>query len=73
MTASRLTIIAARKIWKRLRRRLTFVLWRWRLGRKAELYFLAAWLAACGVLLATGFQGGVLVFTHGMGVATEGK
>ena len=46
-------------------------LWRWRLGRKAESYFLAAWLVACGVLLATGFQGGELVFTHAMGVATE--
>lgn len=46
-------------------------LWRWRLGRKAEGYFLAAWLVACGVLLATGFQGGELVFTHAMGVATE--
>lgn len=46
-------------------------LWRWRLGRKAEGYFLAVWLAACGVLLATGYQGGELVFTHSMGVATE--
>lgn len=46
-------------------------LWRWRWGRKAEVYFLAAWLAACGVLLATGYQGGELVFKHGMGVATE--
>jgi len=46
-------------------------LWRWRLGRKAEVYFLAAWLAACAVLLATGYQGGELVFKHGMGVATE--
>lgn len=46
-------------------------LWRWRRGRKAEVCFLAAWLAACGVLLATGYQGGELVFTHGMGVASE--
>lgn len=46
-------------------------LWRWRLGRKAEAYFLAAWLAACGVLLATGYEGGELVFKHGMGVETE--
>jgi uncharacterized membrane protein len=46
-------------------------LWRWRLGRKAETLFLAAWLAACGVLLATGYEGGELVFTHGMGVASE--
>ncbi len=46
-------------------------LWRWRLGRKAEVYFLAVWLAACGVLLATGYQGGELVFTHGMGVANQ--
>lgn len=46
-------------------------LWRWRLGRKAEIWFLAAWLVACGVLLATGYQGGELVFTHAMGVATE--
>jgi len=45
--------------------------WRWRWGRKAEVYFLAAWLAACGVLLATGYQGGELVFKHGMGVETE--
>lgn len=46
-------------------------LWRWRLGRKAEVYFLAVWLAAGAVLLATGYQGGELVFKHGMGVATE--
>lgn len=44
-------------------------LWRWRLGRRAEVLFLAAWLAACGVLLATGYEGGELVFTHAMGVA----
>ena len=44
-------------------------LWRWRLGRRAEALFLAAWLGACGVLLATGYEGGKLVFTHAMGVA----
>jgi uncharacterized membrane protein len=44
---------------------------RWRLGRRWERLFLFLWLAACGVLLATAYQGGELVFTHGMGVKSE--
>jgi len=47
-------------------------LWRWRYRERAETAFLILWLAACGVLLATAYQGGELVFTHGMGVATDG-
>ena len=46
-------------------------LWRWRRPQKAQAWFLILWLAACGVLLATGYQGGELVFTRGMGVVTE--
>ncbi len=46
-------------------------LWRWRLGRKYETLFLALWLAACGVLLATGYEGGELVFTFSMGVSSD--
>lgn len=33
--------------------------------------FVAAWLAAAGVLLATAYQGGELVFTHNMGTAAS--
>ena len=43
-------------------------LWRWRWGRRKEGLFLALWLGACAVLLATAIQGGELVFTHGVGV-----
>ena len=33
--------------------------------------FLAAWLAAAALLLATAYQGGELVFTHNMGTAAS--
>lgn len=46
-------------------------LWRWRWGRWKEGLFLVLWLGACGILLATAYQGGELVFTHGMGVQSE--
>lgn len=45
--------------------------WRWRAGRLAPRLFLAAWTAACGLLLATAFEGGELVFEHGVGVERE--
>ena len=48
-------------------------LWRRFLGKKAEWAFLALWLAASGVLLGTGFFGGELVFTHGMGTAASAE
>jgi uncharacterized membrane protein len=45
---------------------------RWlRWDRKSPALFLAAWLAGAGLLLATGYEGGELVFKHGMGVVTE--
>lgn len=45
---------------------------RWlRWDSKAPALFLAAWLAACGLLLVTGYHGGELVFKHGMGVVIE--
>ncbi|MBI4179019.1 DUF2231 domain-containing protein [bacterium] len=46
-------------------------LWRWRLGRRREGIFLVLWLAAGGLLIATAYEGGELVFTHGMGVEAE--
>ena len=46
-------------------------LWRWRMGRRWEGWFLLLWLAACGVLVATAFEGGELVFSHGMGVTND--
>lgn len=46
-------------------------LWRWRLPERAPKVFLALWLAACGLLLATADKGGELVYTHGMGVVQE--
>ncbi|MBI2069844.1 MAG: DUF2231 domain-containing protein [Elusimicrobia bacterium] len=45
-------------------------LWRWRLSKWKPALLLIAWLGACGVLLATAYKGGELVFTHGMGVAS---
>ncbi|MBI4369582.1 MAG: DUF2231 domain-containing protein [Elusimicrobia bacterium] len=44
---------------------------RWRLKERWPVWFLALWLGACGLVLATGYQGGELVFTHGMGVMME--
>ena len=46
-------------------------LWRWRMGRRWEGWFLLLWFAACGVLVATAFEGGELVFSHGMGVTND--
>ena len=46
-------------------------LWRWRWGAWRPHLFLAVWAFACAVLLATAYQGGELVFTHGMGVTTD--
>lgn len=43
-------------------------LWRWRMPGRGEKYFWIAWLAAVGVLIATAFHGGELVFHFGMGV-----
>ena len=42
-------------------------LWRWRMGREHERLFLFLWLAAMCALLATGYYGGGLVFTYGVG------
>lgn len=44
-------------------------LWRWRLGRMGEAWFLLLWLALCALITATGLEGGELVFEHGMGVS----
>lgn len=41
--------------------------WRYRLGKKWEPAFLAAWLTALGVLAATAWHGGELVFRYGVG------
>lgn len=49
----------------------TLSILRWRLGRRWERLLLFLWLAACALLLATGYQGGELVFAHGMGVKSE--
>ncbi len=43
-------------------------LWRWRWREKWPLVFLGAWVLCIGVLVATAYKGGELVFTHGMGV-----
>jgi len=42
--------------------------WRLLLGRRWEAAFLACWAVAFGVLVATAFEGGELVFSFGMGV-----
>lgn len=44
---------------------------RWRLRERWPWWFLALWLGGCGLILATAYQGGELVFTHGMGVAAD--
>jgi len=46
-------------------------LWRWRWAQKGRSLFVFAWLAAAGLLLATAFEGGEVVFQHGMGVSAE--
>jgi uncharacterized membrane protein len=46
-------------------------LWRRRLPSKGGAFFLAVWLAACGLLLATAYEGGELVFEFGVGVAQQ--
>ena len=43
-------------------------LWRFWMKRRWEKIFFLAWLASLGLLLATAFHGGELVFTFGMGV-----
>lgn len=43
-------------------------LWRWRWREKWPAVFLAAWVLCVGVLVATAYKGGELVFTHGMGL-----
>ena len=46
-------------------------LWRWFFRDRWPRLFLLAWLAAAGVLLATAYHGGELVFTHNMGTAAS--
>lgn len=46
-------------------------LWRIFLKERWPRLFVAAWLAAAGVLLATAYQGGELVFTQNMGTAAS--
>lgn len=46
-------------------------LWRFFFRERRPLVFLLAWLIAAGVLLATGYQGGELVFTHNMGTSAS--
>lgn len=47
--------------------------WRYWFGKRAQWAFLALWLAASAVLLGTGYFGGELVFTHGMGTAASAE
>ncbi len=46
-------------------------LWRRFFKERGPRIFVAVWLAAAGVLLATAYQGGELVFTHNMGTAAS--
>lgn len=46
-------------------------LWRFFLKGRWPRLFAAAWLAAAGILLAAGYHGGELVFTHNMGTAAS--
>ena len=49
----------------------TLSLWRFFFKDRWPRAFVLAWLIAAGVLLATGYQGGELVFTHNMGTAAS--
>ena len=42
-------------------------LWRWRRPQWRQALFRLLWLIALGLLLATAYEGGELVFTHNMG------
>ena len=46
-------------------------LWRAFLRDRGPKLFLLGWIAAAALLLATGYQGGELVFTHNMGTAAS--
>lgn len=46
-------------------------LWRRFFKDRWPRFFIAAWLTAAGILLATAYQGGELVFTHNMGTAAS--
>lgn len=45
--------------------------WRLFAHERRRGLFLAAWIAAAGVLVATAYKGGELVFTHNMGTAAS--
>lgn len=49
----------------------TLFLARWRLGDRLARWQLLAWLAGLGLLYATGFYGGELVFGRGVGFLKE--
>jgi len=48
-------------------------LWRAFYKEKGEWLFLALWAVAASLILATGFQGGELVFTYNMGTAASAE
>ena len=51
----------------------TFVsFWRVSQGRRREWILLIGWLLGIAMLIRTGYHGGQVVFTHGMGVAGHG-
>lgn len=45
--------------------------WRWRRPTWGPRLFFLGWTLAGALLLATAYQGGELVFTHGMGIRPE--
>jgi uncharacterized membrane protein len=45
--------------------------WRFFFRQRWPKLFLLAWLIAAGVLMATGYEGGELVFTHNMGTTAS--
>ena len=47
--------------------------WRLFFRERSSKLFLLAWLIAAGVLMATGYEGGKLVFTHNMGTAASAE
>lgn len=46
--------------------------WRWSQGRRREWVLITGWLVGMAIVIRTGYLGGLVVFTYGMGVEGHG-
>lgn len=46
-------------------------IWRWKWPQRWPALFLVGWIVAMGLVLATGYEGGELVFKHNMGTSAS--